>query len=160
MITRSGRMFRCRKHFLNQKVSDGPSMRAWKRKVGCPQTEEEHQAAVMRHDFLQDGDHNPANQNRNKKMAGVLKPVVRVGGRLLASHIPMLQHSGVSDGACTAPGTNVSVAGVRANAPGLVDAFCVCLDASCLSCSLLRGKSREQGISVHHGDDDCGFRSL
>jgi hypothetical protein len=79
---------------------------------------------------------------------------------LLASHIPMLQHSGVSDGARTAPGTNVSVAGVRANVPRLVDAICVCLDASCLSCSLLRGKSREQGISVHHGDDDCGFRSL
>jgi hypothetical protein len=34
----------------------------------------------MRHDFLYDGDHNLANQNRNKKMAGVLKPVVRVGG--------------------------------------------------------------------------------
>jgi hypothetical protein len=80
---------------------------------------------------------------------------------LLASHIPMLEHSGVGNGASSTPGTNISIARVRVNVPRLVDAFCVYLDASCLSCSLLRGKSREQGISVHHhGDDDCGFRSL
>jgi hypothetical protein len=79
---------------------------------------------------------------------------------LLASDIPMLEHSSVGDGASSTPGTNVSIAGARANAPRLVDAFYVCHDFSCLSCSLLRGKSREHGISVHHGDDVCGFRSL
>jgi hypothetical protein len=79
---------------------------------------------------------------------------------LLASNIPMLEHSSVGNGASSTPGTNVSIARVRVNAPRLVDAFCVYHDASCLSCSLLRGKSREHGISVHHGDDVCGFRSL
>jgi hypothetical protein len=78
----------------------------------------------------------------------------------LASNIPMLEHSSVGNGASSIPGTNTSIARVRANVPGLVDAFCICHDASCLSCSLLRGKSREHGISVHHGDDVCDFRSL